>query len=60
MGPSIIFIDDFDDFGSNREAVGEEEWWPLKSESVFEWSKCSARGANVNWSNYVLHVGALE
>ena len=47
MSPAIIFIDEFDHLGSNREAIGGEKSKELKSEFLAVWSECNARGANI-------------
>ena len=47
MSPSIIFIDEFDHLGSDREAAGGEKSKELKAEFLAAWSECSDKGAQV-------------
>ena len=47
MSPSIIFIDEFDHLGSDREAAGGEKSKELKAEFLAAWSECNKKGAQV-------------
>ena len=47
MRPSIMFIDEFDHLGSDREATGGEKSKELKAEFLAAWSECNDKGAQV-------------
>ena len=47
MRPSIIFIDEFDHLGSDREATGGEKSKELKAEFLATWTECNDKGAQV-------------
>ena len=47
MSPSIIFIDEFDHLGSDRETIGGEKSKELKAEFLAAWSECNDKGSQV-------------
>ena len=53
MSPSIIFLDECDHLGSNREAVDGEKSKELRSECFAAWSECVTRlVGQACWSKY--------